>query len=255
MFPFPLFGRPLNRQFGFNDLPITYTERLLQSVGLVALYPLSERTGTTATELKAANNGAYTGTVTLAQQPLGDGNLYPSFGGGRVTLAAPLAALSTLFNGNEGTINVWCRVLNVGVWTDATSRSVCEFGADINNRILLNKTALNNTLQWFTIFGGTTKNPSAVVTPFTTWFTMSVTWSKSADQLKAYLNGVQQGATVNGLGTFAGALNASWTAIADFNSSAASNPWSGSLAYCALWNRALSAAEILGLYNPVYASN
>lgn len=218
----------------------------------VALWPLNEPSGTVANELIAANNGAYAGTVTLAQNALGDGSLYPAFAGGRVSLATPLSALNTLFNTQAGTIVAWAKVSAAGDFTDGVTRFILHIGADANNRVYLAKSGSNNSLTFAHVAGGTSKN-ALIAYSSLAWFHLAMTWDKTADQVKAYLNGAQVGATLTGLGVWAGSLASTFTAISDQTSSGGTATWRGAIANPALFTRALTAPQIASMYVPGYA--
>jgi len=73
-----------------------------------------------------------------------------------------------------------------------------------------------------------------------------MTWSKSADQMKAYYAGGQTGATQTVLGNWTEALSATRSNIGA-RSTTPDQIWNGYLAHCAIWNRALAPAEIAAL--------
>lgn len=219
---------------------------------LIGYWPLNDTTGTSAAEQINNNAGTYAGTFTLASNPFGNKN-YASFGGGRVSLATPLSAINTLFNTQAGTIACWIKMLNAGVWTDATARVFLEFGADANNRVFIQKTATNNQLQWSHRAGGTAKNVTLTTSAPLTWFHVALTWNKTADTVKAYFNGLQTSTTQTSLGVWAGNLASGFTALADF-SSAGSSPHSGYAAHCVLYKADLSDTDIARLYIPRFAT-
>jgi hypothetical protein len=220
-----------------------------QAANLIFYQPLNELTGTTAKDLSTTKaDGVYTAGFTLGQPGIGDGNTSVLFNGttGVVSLATNLALLNTAMSKTEGTLMIWCRVLNAGVWTDATSDMAIEIGSDANNRVFLQKNAASNTLIVNHFGGGTSKQISASLS-VTTQFLYGVTWSNSADQFKMFVNGVQQAATLTGLGTWVGALASGFSAIGDFLSTGSGQPWNGYLAHAAMWKVALSAAEMASL--------
>jgi hypothetical protein len=73
-----------------------------------------------------------------------------------------------------------------------------------------------------------------------------MTVSAAADQMIAYFNGVIEAAPRTGLGTWAGTL-ASISTLIGAETTVPASPWSGSLAVAALWNTALTAAQIARL--------
>lgn len=145
------------------------------------------------------------------------------------------------FNGAEGTLLIWAKVANAGVWTDGLSRFVVRLAVDANNWIKLFKYT-DNFLYWQYKAAGTLKSVNAALTP-SAFFCMAMAWSKSGDALKAYYGGSQQGATQVGLGTWAGALDATGATIGS-SSLVPTDLWFGNIAMAALWSRALIPAQV-----------
>jgi hypothetical protein len=154
------------------------------------------------------------------------------------------ASLAGAFNGPAGTIAMWGKVSGAGVWTDNTNRRLLQFQVDANNRVILYKETTND-LRWTYTAGATSKTITLVATP-TVFFHIAITWDKAADQVKAYYNGAQTGATATGLGVWAGSLATTLVTVGA-GTLAPVNPWSGASAHVAVWTTALSAAQILTL--------
>jgi hypothetical protein len=192
-----------------------------------------------------ARNGAYT-AVTLGAAGVGDGRTSASFDGSTSVANIFGASLATAFNGAEGTAAIWLRVSSAGVWTDATVRRCVIGQVDANNRIDILRSAANNTIQFFYRAGAVSSSVNAGSQSSTGWIHAALTWNKAADQVKAYLNGAQAGATQTGLGVWAGTFAATTTCIGA-SSTAPATVWSGTLAHTALWDRALTLAEIASL--------
>jgi hypothetical protein len=115
---------------------------------------------------------------------------------------------------------------------------------DANNRVSLVKSNSNNEVDYLYVAGGTSKTGGVTSFSPTTYFHVAMTWSKSADAVKFYVGGVQSGATATGLGVFAGSLATTTTLIGAI-SQAPANVWNGLMADGAVFNRALSASEVL----------
>lgn len=225
---------------------LAYTNKVL-ATSPIAYWPMAEPSGAVA--LDESNNsrpGAYT-AVTLGQAGIGDGRTSPLFDGTNSYNNVYTASLAGAFSGAEGSFLIWGKVNSAGVWTDGINRRMILFQVDANNRIGINKAVANNEVDWLYVAGGTSK--SAGVTTFspTTYFTIGLTWSKAADQIKFYVNGAQSGATVTGLGVFAGALSVTQTIIGSLNTGAAAQVWSGTMAHAAVWNTPLTAAQMAAL--------
>ena len=221
---------------------VTYTAKI-QALGPIGYWPLAEASGSVALDESGnGRNGAYTG-VTLGAAGIGDGRTAATFDGATSFCNVYSASLAAAFNGQEGSFTAWCKVSAAGVWTDGVARRVVLFLVDASNRVGLNKAVANNEVDWLYVAGGTSK--TAGITPFspTGYFHLGLTWSKAADQVIFYVNGAQQGPTVTGLGTFAGALSNTQTVIGSLSTTAA-QVWSGQIAHVAVWARPLSAAEM-----------
>jgi len=213
---------------------------------LIGLWPLDSKVGATVAKdySTRGNDGAYT-AVTLEQPGFGDGKTCALFDGA-ASFMQPPAAFRTAFNGQELSIAVWCRVLNAAVWADGGARRWLHFQVDANNSIHLTKQATANRLEWTYVAGATASQIIKTGFSSTDWFHMGLTASKSADQMIAYLNGVQEGAIQTGLGTFAGTLAAANTVIGADNATPTLIT-SGYEALVAVWTTPLSRWEIADL--------
>jgi hypothetical protein len=226
-------------------LPTAVGARIL-ATSPIAYWPQDEASGTVITDRSGnARNGVYT-AVTIGAAGIGDGHTAASYDGATSFGNIFSASLAAAFSGAEGTIGCWCKVANAGVWTDAVARRIMYLAVDANNRVSLVKPVASNEIDWLYVAGGTTKQAGVTTFSPTTFFHLALSWSKSADQVKFYVNGAQSGATVTGLGVFAGTLAAATTLLGAI-STAPANVWSGSLAHAAIWARALSAAEVASL--------
>ena len=229
-----------------GNAALRYT-RKVKDLGPIAYWPEGEPSGTVSLDESgnSARNGVYTG-VTLGNPGIGDGRTSAGFDGATSKNNIYSASLAAAFNGSESTVAGWAQVANAGVWTDATLRVIVALWVNGNNRAEIIKNTTNNQIvmvydsgavvQQFVIGSVSTLSP----------FHVALTWSKSADQAKAYLNGVQQGATQTGLGVWVGSLAATTTVIGA-RTTTPTSVWSGSLAHLAVWNRALAAAEVASL--------
>lgn len=150
--------------------------------------------------------------------------------------------LNSVFNPNEGTIIVWAKVSGSGVWTDVTARSILRIGVDSNNEIRLRRSATSNNLNVLYVSGAVSQSIN-VPTTTTSFFQLAMTFSKSADQVKAYLNGVQVGSAATGLGVWIGNLLSSICAIGALTSTG-NTVWSGLINDVSIYNRVLSDTEI-----------
>jgi hypothetical protein len=218
----------------------------------IAYWPLYETAGATAECLvNSAQSGAYTG-VTLGQT-VTDANgvsfVCPLFDGANDFANIYTATFRDAFDGSEGTAMIWCRVFNVGVWTDGSTRRSYNFRVDVNNRVIMGRDAANNRNQSNYIAGGANEQQNMDGLTSTDWMHVGVTWSISSGvngEVKHYLDGSQNGVTDTALGVWAGNLDNTRTVIGA-SSTVPIFVWYGWLAHCAVWDTALSAATIADL--------
>jgi hypothetical protein len=225
-----------------------YHERALatQPARLIAYWRLNESAGTVVEDSSDANHDGTATGVTWGQGGIGDGYPAAGFDGVNDVINVYSAGLAGAFDGSAGTLMAWFKV-GVGAWTDGASRILVEFEADADNYVRLSKlNTPTNTLRWRYRAGGTTKSVDKSGVSDSGWLCVALTWDKSANQMNAYFNGAQEGATQTGLGTWAGSL-ASTASVIGAISTAAANPWHGDVAHVAIWDVALSASEIAAL--------
>ena len=225
----------------------TYND-LVMGTGPITYWPQSESSGLTAYCLtNPAMNGTYTG-VTLANDLTGPfGTPAPFYDGATSYCNIYSAALAAAFDGAEGSLMIWAKVNAVGVWTDAANRFAVILRADGNNRVFMQKVNVNNRFRWTRIGGGVVEQRENIAIADIAWMCMMLTWSEAADQVRAFYNGAQEGATMTILGAFAGALVNNLTNIGS-ETNAPANPWHGWLGPCGVWTRALPPAEVASLY-------
>ena len=236
-----------NKLYQVQATAAHYAGRVL-GAGPIAYWPRWEPAGATAVNLVAATMNGTNTAVTLAQPGIGDGATSASYDGATSYTDVYSAALAAAFNGAEGTIALWAKVSGAGVWTDGITRMAFYIAVAANNRVTVGKSAVNNTLFWTYTAGGVNLAPTAACT-LTTWMHLAVTWSASAGldgEMCGYLNGAAAFATQTTLGVWAGALDNTLTAIGA-QSTVPALVFSGTLAHCAVWDHALTPAEIAAL--------
>jgi hypothetical protein len=220
-----------------------YYQKILNLFGssIIAYWPLWEPSGSVAADMSGnGRNGVYTyAGVHLGYPGIGDGRTCPYFDGEWGYVNCYSAALAAAFNGVEGTILIWPKAYNAGIWSDGKYHYTCEFEVNEDNvtRILKN---LTNELKWLYTAGGVMKVVSLTVTP-TTWMHLGMTWSKSNDRMRAFYNGLQTGTDQTGLGTWVGAPNADETMLGNRLNTLT---WYGYLAHGAVLNREATPTEM-----------
>jgi hypothetical protein len=222
-----------------------YINKILGLFGssIIAYWPLNERAGSVAFDLSGnGRNGAYTG-VDLGRNGIGDRQTCPYFDGANDYLDIYSANLAAAFNGNEGSFLVWLEVRNPSIWTDGIGRIAARLRADGNNYVQLDKNTLINSWRGLYVAGSVIKQMSVTYSNGA-FFNCAITWSKSDDSVKIYLNGVQALSTLHSLGVWSGSLVSGSTVIGA-SSTTPGSPWCGYLAHALLLNRAATPAEVL----------
>lgn len=213
---------------------------------LIALWPLSELSGTTAFDQSGnGRNAAYVNSPTLGQTGIGDGGTAPLFVPASNTYVNTYSvSMANAFNGQEGTFAIWFKVRAASVWTDAANRCLMLIAVNGSNLLTLRKTTTNNQLLWQLTAGGTSKTANITYSA-TTWTHLAISWSKSGNAIKVYVNGTQSGATVTGIGTWSGTpIDGNCFLGAQADNFAL---WDGYEALGGLWSTPLSDAQILSL--------
>lgn len=247
-----IFYPELNRYNQSFSTKKTYADRVLGVApnNLIGYWPLWEASGNIARNYGlggTARDGAITGGLLNQQPGIGDGHgCYVEDGSGDFVNVYS-ASLAVDFNGAEGTIIAWAMVAAASVWEDAAFRILFLVGADgTQNYAMIRKINTNNTITFTYEAGNTVDIVSAGSQTSTGWVPYAMTWSKAANEMKAYIAGAQTGATQGALGVYVGTLADNFCSIG-----AVQNPtaqvWNGSLAHVALWNVALTPTQIFYL--------
>jgi len=223
-----------------------YSKKVL-SYDPIAYWPLSEGSGTVATELVNGWNGAYVRNVATmgTGAGIGDGNTAPLFDGGQDSVNIYSSALNTAFNGQLFSMLLWAKTAGAGVWTDGSFDYAFQIYVDANNYFMIRKDDVNNQLSITYRSGAATKTITATSQSDTGWMCWAVTVSLSADAFKAYKNGAQQGSTISSLGTWAGNLALGEVNIGSWSED--TNEWNGYLANVAIFDKVLDVAQVLDL--------
>lgn len=225
----------------------TYAETLLgiEPANLIAYWPLSDSAGPTVLDESGNGRNGAAANVTFGVDGIGDGLTAASFGPNS-TINIYSASFASAFNGQSGSASLWFKVSAASIWTDSTVRKFLHIFADSSNRMILQRTNINNQVNVTYIAGGVNDTITFVTVASTDWIHIAATWNKAAEELKLYVHGVQQGATATSLGTFAGAPNTTNQRISGTNATPV-EPWSGSMAHVAIWSKPLTASQIATL--------
>lgn len=150
------------------------------------------------------------------------------------------------FLGDKGTIIVPAQVANAGVWTDGLMRYAVHIEVDASNRVLITKAAVNNRVDIYYLSGAATVSRFIVGLTTLDFMKIGITWDVSAGatgEVRYFLDGVQDGATDVGIGTWIGDLSNTSTAIGARNTTPI-QVWSGNTGPVPIWSDALSPDEM-----------
>lgn len=202
---FIVLNDPTKRQ----NSTLSYINSLVQLYGASEVWALDDISGTTAlAAVSAARNGTYIGvSLNDTDGPVvGESERAGRWDGVNDGCNIDTASYRSIFNSSEGSVFGWVKVAAASVWTDSLFREFFRSFVDINNFIIARKANTNNTAEFYYTAGGVTETLQTAFSS-TAWFSWGISWSKPADQVKFYLNGVQVGATATGIGTWVGTPN------------------------------------------------
>lgn len=212
----------------------------VEALDPIAYYVLGEDSGSAALDYGPGGfHGTYIGAVPGGAAGIGDGNTAALFDGTDDSI--DISAMAPAFSGAAGTVLVW------GRRAPSTTGYLVRIAANGSNQVFIQDVTGTGTLTFRRQAAGASKSiADASLLGSTTFFSAAVTWDTSADQLKAYINGVQIGTTQTGLATFTGTPGATTTVIGAFNTTGTGS-YPGGIAHVAIWDRALSPSEVLSL--------
>jgi len=208
--------------------------------GLVGYWPLNEGSGSSTIDASGNGNaGAWSGT------PAGNNNTY--YTGGKVGTYAgnfdgstnyiDMGSSAALASSNF-TISAWVSAVNFPGTPYIVSKITGNYGYSLQSK--------SNGLPRLLIGNGST-NPgiSGGTKPLTTWtFVVATYTSVPSVSGNLYMNGIDIASA-----TSMGVINYSGVPDLTIGGISGSSQWAGSIDEVRIYNRALSAAEIMALYN------
>lgn len=228
---------------------MTYAQNVLnvKNANLLSYWPLWETSGTNADNFEgtAARDGTYAG-VTLDSSTFTNGDPVGLWDGVNDRCEIYTASLSSAWDGLEGSISLWIKVANSGVWTDGNTRIALILLSDARNSVDIRDSGTNNQIDFNYKAANVSKAINKTGVSSTGWIHVGMSWSDSADEMKAYYNGVQVGSTVTGIGTWETPSltdDRCYVGAQLFNL----NLFSGYLCHAALYNTALPASDFATL--------
>ena len=230
-----------NYDYGFPRSDYAARVLSIERDSLIGFWPQDELAGAISYDASPEqNNGAYTG-VTLGQPGIGDGRTVPFFDGATSFNNIYSAGLNADFDGTEGTLLIWGRVTNAGVWTDGISRRLLTIEVDANNYIIIDKGGANS-IRGIYRAGGTTETATQAGITTLDYFSFAMSWSVIADEVRYYYNGAWF-ETDTVLGAWVGPILANRAIIGAANIAPAF-PWDGWLGPALLNTAVLTDAQI-----------
>jgi hypothetical protein len=210
----------------------------------LAFWTIGESGGSVLADSMRLYNGTYSN---IALQHPGIGGYTSGFWNGTSSVGNVYSAgLASNFNVTELTLMNWVKYPPTA-WTDATLRYSMLFGVNFtSNYVGLRKATATNSVGCEYKAGNTSKAQVYAAPNLNDFIHVAMTVSVTNDQLKLYINGVQSGATITGLGTWAGALAATRCCLGSSGTTPA-NVTNGWIQFAAVFTRALTQGEILNV--------
>lgn len=231
-----------------------YTEKVNRLLP-IAYWPLADGGSVVTDESGNGRHGTYSNATLNTQSitvpshvgerivPLTDGRSAASFNGSTSYANIYSVSLANAFNSQTGTLLAWINLSGAALAETAFKRAV-GFRVDANNDVYIQKTSTANQMQAGYVAGGTGKSINITVTQG--WHVIALTWDKPNDEVKAYYDGVQQGVTQTGLGTWAGSLS-STAVIIGARLTTPDQLFNGLIAHVAVFSSVLTPAQVLNL--------
>lgn len=218
------------------------------TANIISYLPLWETSGIYADGYVGTSGVCTNVGITQAEAGIGDGRTSYKFdgtSGGVINWYG--AALASAFNGAEGSFNIWVKVLDAGVWTDGAEHAILKITYNTSNNLYIAKKSTNGRIEFLYVAGGSQKQYRLESQSTTDWMMLTITWSKTAEQCKVYVNSVLK-YTGTTLGTWTGTPAYNVCAIGAMGDTGA-GAWKGWLAHALLMDRALSQEEVTELYS------
>lgn len=227
--------------------PLGYAGKVL-GYGPIAYWPLWDAVGAAQAEDISGNgfHGTPNVNVTFGQDGIGDGRTSALFSANSY-INVFSAGYNAVFNGNEGAVSLWFRVLNIGVWTDGFQRTAFDHRTDavnqtnveIDKRFVANQTYIEHRANNVARGAGIASNEI-------TWLHWAIVWSNTGNYVRGYKNGalVYNPGSIGGL--WAGNLLNTHTVIGALTTGL-SQPFNGWIAHVATFDDPLTGGDILDL--------
>lgn len=229
-----------------------YYRKALKYDNLIACYRLNEERGT---EVRDYSKNEYTGTSSSLMRSwtdrrvLGpDGTKCAKFDGSAsyVNIYAAQPSQPT----TEGTVCIWAAAYDEFLGGTTAGRLI-HLAADGDNQIIINFNTTANQFVGIYKAGGTSKSVTSDLVYNVGYgpqfHHFALTWSATNDEVKFFIDGVQQGSTLDSLGSWSGDMASNLMAIGSAATDTPANVWDGFLDSCFIYGAAIDADKILEL--------
>ena len=221
-----------------------YASRVLATFP-IAYWKQGEGTGTDIIDSSGNGyDGTYTGVTWDGTQSPFSGPV-PYYDGDNDFGDVYSDGFSSAFDLAEFTILIWGKVA-ASVWTDGSTHYALRFVRDANNNVQIYKPSNNRMI--FSREGNSVVSSvdliDAALFSGTNWFSFAISASEDADEVKAYVNGSQIGATQSSLGASAGSgLLDTLVSLGSANSTPTGG-WDGYLSHAIVWDSPMTPDKL-----------
>jgi hypothetical protein len=208
---------------------------------IIGYWPLWDKSGTVIEDISGNNRHGIGSNLSLLQSGIGDGNPSTLFNGTTSYGNIYSLSLANAFNGSEGSILIWGNLNSL----DTVFRRLITIYVDSSNYVMIYKyrPALPPTPSIYYVYNAGGIQKDILMTPLITgWNLYGLTWSKSLNEVKAYINGLQTGTTKNALGNWSGLPG---IIIIGALNTVPANSFDGKLEHTIILNRIATPTEIL----------
>ena len=186
-----------------------YTDKVL-GYSPIAYWPMSETSGLVADNLEgtAARDGSYTAQVALNDTLGPDGvNNAPYWDNNLATADLNTASLDSALDLDEFSIVLWMKIKDAATWTTNSKQIFALYGTPSSNRLQFYiDTSARIIFYRISSTGGSAIRTSSAQNSLD-WLCLAATVSLTADEVRYFINGAQEGATITGNGAFNGAIS------------------------------------------------
>ena len=245
----PIFG-----EIGYPSSVGAYYNKLLgvEPSSLIGYWKMDEASGSTIVDTSPqGNDGTYVGVTLEDTDGPVPGDKAPLWTDTADSGDVYSAGFAADFGKTKGTLVIWAKVKEVGVWTDGADRFLFHLGKDIStSEVAIAINAGNDGIVFTYVAASTIDSFTVTGQSGIGWEHWACTWDltagASSGEFKGFKDGIQIGSTQISLGTWVDDLASNVCTIGAQRTDGL-REYSGWLAHAAAWNTPLTAAQILSL--------